>query len=315
MTLTQLKYILAVDKHRHFGRAAKSVHVAQPTLSVGIAKLEEYLGVIIFDRSRSTILPTSAGEKILKKAQTIIKQMQALENLASEVDGEISGNFKLGIIPTLAPFLVPQIVKTFGLNYPKVQLEIQEIKTEDIISLLDKDRLDAGLLATPLGEDFIVERALYYEPFLVYVHEDHPLANKDKIKASDIDLKDLWVLSEGHCFRNQVLNLCTPSQKQVGQGHWSFQSGSLETLVNLVDQCGGLTLLPKMVSKNLPKKSKRLKEFVGNPPVREVGLVYSRLFLKEPIIDAIEKSILDSLPEGIFSPKAFPQKATVLAPN
>ncbi|MCP4912403.1 MAG: hydrogen peroxide-inducible genes activator [Oligoflexia bacterium] len=301
MTITQLNYVLAVDEFRHFKKAADSCHVSQPTLSMQLQKLEDELGVILFDRTKQPIIPTEEGEKVIAQARKVLLEYHKIEEVIS--DNELNGPFKIGVIPTLSPYVVPLFLKSFLATYPKIQLEIEEMKTEDILKSLDKDQIDVGILVTPLFNDQVVERALYYENFKVYVCPEHELYKKEKVKEKDLVNEGLWLLNEGHCFRDQVLNIC--KFRNSNKQGFSFESGSLETLIRLVESAGGYTLIPEMATQNLkPSSQKLIREFEGSQPTREVSLVYSRLFLKEKHIDALEEIIIENLPPCLKTRKS-----------
>ena len=304
MTLTQLEYVVAVNKHRHFGKAAKECHVTQPTLSMQLQKLEDELGVILFDRSKSPILPTSEGDKVVKQAQVVIKEFKRINTILEDSLGEISGKFRLAVIPTLAPYVIPLFAKKFADLYPKVELIIEEFKTEEIIELLDREEIDAGILVTPLNENSLIERVLFYEPFHLFVSRDHDLFKKKKVKESELSDESLWLLNEGHCFRAQVLKVCTMNFDGGNYKNLRFESGNLETLKNLVVQSSGYTLLPHLATLDLSSdRKKMLREFSRPVPTREVSIVYGRTFLKEKIIDALEEIIVSVLPKEINSLK------------
>ena len=304
MTITQLEYILAVEKYRHFGKAAKSCSVTQPTLSMQLQKAEEELGVILFDRSRTPILPTEEGIQIINQSRLVLREYKKIFSIIDANKGEVRGEFKLAVIPTLAPYLIPLFAGAFVEKYPDVILTIEEFKTEDIIDLLGRDEIDAGLLVTPIhGENFI-ERVLFHEPFSVFASMDHHLLKKSKIKDKDLDTSDVWLLNEGHCFRQQVLNLCKLSRENGLHDNLKFESGNLETLKNMVLNSSGYTLLPKLAVMNLSKEERlHVREFQSPVPTREVSLVHNRIFLKEKIISALEESIVENLPEILTSMK------------
>ena len=209
MTITQLNYIIAVDTHRHFARAAESCFVTQPTLSMQIHKLEEELGVTIFDRSRKPLQPTDIGVQILEQARIIITEERRIEEIIQLHKGEIAGDFKLAIIPTVASTLLPRFLKCFISQYPKVNLQIEELQTKVILERLKNGLLDAAILATPLSQDGIMEKPLYYEPFMAYTPMDHRLFKEKFLDNSDLDVNDILLLHEGHCFRDSVINLCS----------------------------------------------------------------------------------------------------------
>ena len=304
MTITQLEYVLAVDKYRHFGKAAKSCNVTQPTLSMQLQKAEEELGVILFDRSRTPILPTEEGVEIINQARLVLREYKKIFSIIDASKGEVRGEFRLAVIPTLAPYLIPLFAGAFVEKYPDVILTIEEFKTEDIIELLGRDEIDAGLLVTPIqGENFI-ERVLFHEPFSVFASKDHHLLKKSKIKDKDLNTSDVWLLNEGHCFRQQVLNLCKLSRDNGLHDNLKFESGNLETLKNMVINSSGYTLLPQLAVMNLSSEDlKHVREFQSPIPTREVSLVHNRIFLKEKIISALEESIIENLPEVLTSMK------------
>ena len=304
MTITQLEYVLAVDRYRHFGKAAKACNVTQPTLSMQLQKAEEELGVILFDRSKNPILPTDEGTQIITQARSVLREYKKIFNIIDAAKNEVRGEFRLAVIPTLAPYVIPLFAGQFVQKYPDVNLTIEEFKTEEIIELLGRDEIDAGLLVTPIqGENFI-ERVLFHEPFSVFASKDHPLLSKVKIKDKDLNTSDVWLLNEGHCFRQQMLNLCKISRDQGQHDNLKFESGNLETLKNMVLNSSGYTLLPHLAVLNLSKEElKHVREFQNPIPTREVSLVHNRIFLKEKIISALEEAIVNSLPASLASLK------------
>lgn len=304
-TLTQLEYLIAVDHERHFGKAAQMCHVSQPSLSAQIQKLEEELDLVIFDRSKKPILVTEAGKEIIEQARLILREHKKLQAIADTKALEPKGNFELAVIPTLASYVIPLFIGDFGKKYPKVNLGIHEHKTDDIIRMLHNDELDAGLLVTPLKDEGLIERHLYYEAFYCYLNPGHPLQQKQNISETDLQCGDLWLLSEGHCFRNQVMKICSPDQKKGVFPNIRFESGNLETLVKLVKTNSGFTLLPQMAVDGLSETdvATHIKSFKTPVPTREVSLVYNRTFLKETIITALETCIIDNLPDHISSLK------------
>ncbi len=305
-SITQLEYIIAVDKHKHFGRAARECHVAQPSLSTQIQKLEEELNIIIFDRSMKPILTTDIGLDIIEQAKVVVREHKKILYLANQSSGDIKGEFELAVIPTLAPYLIPYFVATFAKKYPNIKLKINEYKTEDIIERLARDEIDAGLLVTPLNDLRIIERHLFYEPFFAYVAKDHPLAKKNKgLTESDLDANNLWILEEGHCFRDQVLRVCSLDRDISVLPNVEFTSGNLETLKNLVKKGAGYTLLPELAVIELSKQDydTYIREFKKPIPTREVSIVHSRSFYKETVINALESCILENLPSKVRSLK------------
>ncbi len=301
MTLTQLEYALAVNRYRHFGKAAKACFVTQPTLSMQVQKLEDELGVILFDRSKSPILPTSEGEAVIEQARAVVREQKRLVDLVQRAGDDLAGDFRLAVIPTLSTYILPLFLKTFVKKYPNLNLIIEECKTEQIVDLLAGDGIDAGLLVTPLDEDGLIERVLYYEPFYLFVALDHPLARKKKVAENDLDLDEIWLLNKGNCFRDQVLNICSEQRKKTEvSGKIRFESGNLETLKNMVLTSSGYTILPHLAVAQLTAQRKKLvREFHEPVPTREVSLVYSRKVLRERVIDALAEEIQRALPRAL----------------
>ncbi len=301
MTLTQLEYILAVNKYRHFGKAARACFVTQPTLSMQVQKLEDELGLIVFDRSKSPILPTAEGETLIEQAKVVIREKKRLIDLVERARDELGGDFRLAVIPTLSTYILPLFLKDFVKKYPSVNLVIEECKTEDIVELLAEDEIDAGLLVTPLHENSLTERVLYYEPFYLFVAPDHPLTAKKKVREEDLNLDEIWLLNKGNCFRDQVLKICAEhrGEDHIG-GNIRFESGNLETLKKMVLTSSGYTILPHLaVSQLSPQHRKLVRKFHHPVPTREVSLVYGRSVLRKRVIDALEEQIIKAVPREL----------------
>ncbi len=303
MTIQQLEYVVALDNYRHFVKAAEHCFVTQPTLSMQVKKLEEEFGVQIFDRSKKTLIPTSAGEKIILKARQIIREVKQLNELVDNQMQSMEGVFRLGIIPTLAPYLLPRFLPSFLRKYPQTKLVIHEQQTTDIIAGLKNDLLDIGLLVTPVLENDIREVALFNEPFLAFFPKDYALGPKENISAADLDLENLLVLTDGHCFRKQTLNICGRSG-QIHGLNFDYQSGSIEALVNLVKEGVGFTLVPELAVKECYLDG-QIRRFEDPEPVREVSLVVHQSFAKEALIESLRKEILSNIPNSMFSKKKF----------
>lgn len=306
ITLTQLSYVIAVAQSRNFGKAAKASFVSQPTLSMQIQKLEEDLGVILFDRSKKPVEPTLIGQKVIEQAQIALQETLRIEEIIKTEKGEISGKFKLGIIPTLAPYLLPLFLKSFTERYPKVNLIIEELQTQQIIQKLKEDKIDAGILVTPLNLKGIIEQPLFYEPFVVYLAPDHPLRPLKKISERDLSLNDIWLLNDGHCLRDQAIDICKKvKNKNSRNKNLMFESGNLETLKRMVDKNFGYTLLPYLAILEIrtPELKKKIRFFKSPTPTREVSIVYSRSFLKHGIIEALSKEIISSVPSDLRKSK------------
>ncbi len=300
MTLTQLEYILAVAKFKHFGKAAESCFVTQPTLSMQIQKLEAELDVIIFDRSKTPIAVSDDGSLIVEQAKTILFEQNKLLTILDEAKQEITGDFKLGVIPTLSPYILPLFITEFVKNYPKVRIQITENTTENIIDLLKEDKLDGGLLVTPLHEKNIIERPLYYEPFYLFTSKENPISKKVKIREEDLNIDEIWLLNKGNCFRDQVLNICDQGKGKALKNPLNIQSGNFETLKNMVLNGSGYTILPHMAVEQLSAQHQKLvRPFIRPVPTREVALVHNKRNIKKRILDALEEEILASIPDDL----------------
>jgi LysR family hydrogen peroxide-inducible transcriptional activator len=304
-TLTQLFYIVAVDRLGHFGKAAKACHVSQPTLSQQIREVEDQLKVVLFDRSKKPILATDKGKTLIEQAKLILREHEHLLQLSAADRGVVSGTFRLGIIPTLSSSVIPLFLDTFSKKFPKVQLFIEEMKTELIVKELSEENLDAGILVTPLNEKKFFERSLFYEEFFLYFSTNHPFAKLKKISEKNLTSKDLWLLQDGHCFRNQVLKVCSMRGKPLVYENVRFESGNLETLRMLIQKGAGYTLLPELATRAIPESEARdhLRSFEHPAPHREVSLVFRRDQWKRPILNALEDAIISSLPKEIKQKK------------
>lgn len=291
MTITQLKYVLAVAEHQNFTKAAQKTFVTQPTLSMQIQKLEDELDILIFDRAKKPIELTDIGAKIVKQARNIVNEANRITDIVDQQKGFIGGEFKLGVIPTIMPTLLPMFLTNFINKYPKVKLKIEELNTQQIIERLEEGNIDAAIAATPLENGNIKERPLYYEPFIAYVPHNHRLNNQDIIKTEDLDLDDMLLLEDGHCFRDGVINLCKTVRANY-ENSFSLESGSFETLVKLSNEGLGMTLLPYLHTIDMYEKDKMLfKNFETPSPAREVSLIYHKSELKMQIIEALRSTI------------------------
>jgi len=303
MTLTQLEYLIAVDTHRHFARAADACFVTQPTLSMQLKKLEDELGIALFDRGKQPVVPTDAAIRILDEARQMVQLGKRIKEQVKDETEELQGLLRIGFIPTVAPYLLPLFLGEFQALYPRVELEIEEITTENLIAKLKRDELDAGIAATPLPESNLHELPLYYEPFVAYVAMNDPLLKKSAIRISDINLSNLWLLAEGHCFRSQVLNLCQMQDKAGGDIHIHLKAGSIETLKGLVEHNAGVTLLPEFSTRGFSDEQRdQIRYFKTPEPVREISLITRRQVVKQRLTEALCKTILTVIPDKYKSP-------------
>ncbi|MDH7447059.1 LysR substrate-binding domain-containing protein [Aquimarina sp. 2201CG14-23] len=291
MTITQLRYVLAVAEHQNFTKAAEKTFVTQPTLSMQIQKLEEELDIQIFDRSKKPIELTEVGKKLVQQARNIVNESERIQDIVDQQKGFIGGEFKLGVIPTVMPTLLPMFLHNFIKKYPKVKLKIEELTTEAIMERLQDGHLDAAIAATPLQNENIKERVLYYEPFVGYIPPSHRLNQKGKIDITDLDIEDMLLLEDGHCFRDGIVNLCK-TQKSYDDDHFQLESGSFETLVKLSNEGLGMTLLPYLHTLDINDKEKRNLHYFNEPsPAREVSLIFHKSELKMQIIEALHTTI------------------------
>lgn len=300
MNFQQLEYILAVDATRQFVAAAAKRNVTQATLSMMVKKLEEELGVQLFDRSRSPVMPTEVGLKVLEAAREILRARERLLDVVAEEAGTCQGDLRIGIIPTLAPYLLPLFLTDFLEAHPGVNLQVNELTTEEIMARLYRQDIDAGILAVPLHDNSLREQHLFFEEFVVYAPGTSTLMKKKYILAGDIDINRLWLLQEGHCLREQVINLCELKRRERAMHQLDFAAGSLETLRRLVEANQGITILPNLALREMtPKQLAHIRRFRPPAPVREIGLVTYRHALKANLISALSASIVASLPGDV----------------
>ena len=305
MNIQQLEYIVAVDNHRHFSKAAEASFVTQPTLSMMIQKLEDELGVKIFDRSQTPIEPTDVGRKVIDQARTSIAQINQIKEIVEEEKGVIKGVFRLAIIPTVSPYLLPKLMQTHREEASDIRLIISEMTTNQILSNLAKGTIDGGILATPLHDERMKERPLYYEKFLAYISPNERFLHaKTSLEESDLKGAKLWLLDEVHCFRTQIINLCNLKNKNLTNSAFSYEAGSIETLINIVDNNNGITIIPEMALDHLTEKQKlNVRFFEKSSPVREISLITRRDFLRERFIEILEDEVKKSIPASLQDEK------------
>ncbi len=296
MTLTQLEYITAVDTYRHFVLASEKCFVTQPTLSMQIQKLEEELGVKIFDRTKQPVMPTEIGSSIIAQARTILREAHLVKDLINSQKDKMTGELRVGIIPTLAPYLLPPLFQNVREKYPQLNLVIKETITEEVIHELKNNRLDCGVVVTPLKDASIKEDILFYEELFVYVSKKNALFNKKYVLATEIDPNQLWLLEEGHCFRSQILNLC--ELRKSSDLHFKYETGNIETLKRMVDRSDGITILPELAVMEFGKAEMKFVKRLKEPsPAREVSLVTHRDHIKTKLINTLKEEILNIVPK------------------
>ena len=301
MNLQQLTYLVALDTHRQFGLAADKSFVSQPALSVQVQKLEEELGVLLFDRTQRGAEPTAVGAKVITQARRVLREAQLLRELVQVEKGEVVGELRLGVIPTLAPYLVPRFLMGLTSAYPELRVRVEELRSEEIMQQLKEHRLDVGLLVTPLDDRQLHELPLLDEPFLVLVSETHALAANTTVSPADLKTPGLWLMQQGHCFRNQVLNLCGLASSTSAI---TYESGSIETLKELVRRHHGYTLVPELAMLDEVDNNPLIKRFEAPAPVREVSLVVHHGFVRTNLLTALRDLILASVPARLHASKA-----------
>lgn len=301
MNIQQLEYVLAVDKHRHFLKASESCFITQATLSAMIKKLEEELNVILFDRSKHPVEPTAIGKKIIEQAKISLREIYRIQDIINEDKDEIKGELRIGIIPSLAPYLLPLFIKNFLDTYKDVAVTINEYTTNEIQEKLIDGSLDVGILAIPLLNNDLKEEPLFYEEFFYYSNTEILSQSKKQILPKDVNPNNLLLLEEGHCFRTQIINLCELRKKDFTSLKLNYQSGSIETIRKMVDLNMGCTILPELTLSMLTlEQKKKLSRFEKPSPVREIGLVTHRHFIKEKLIKVLTDCILNSVPQSML---------------
>jgi|UniRef100_A0A832G6T5 LysR family hydrogen peroxide-inducible transcriptional activator len=308
MTLTQLEYLIAVERFGNFSLAAENCYVTQPTLSMQIQKLEEELGVIIFRRDKQPIVPTDIGQKIIEQAKQILKEKEKLHVILQIEKGEFVGALRVAIIPTISSYLLPMFLSSFIKKYPNVELIIDEVTTDEVITGLEKSYFDIGIIALRSKNENLISETLYYEPFVAFLPPDHKLMKKKKLCQDDLNVNDFLLLKEGHCLREQTLAVCKSSENDWVEksNKIVFESGNLETLIKLVEQKFGMTLLPYLALQYIKEKKKlnQIREFANPVPKREVGIIHTKTFIKKHLLNALKEEILKVIPEELKKDKS-----------
>lgn len=299
MTITQLEYVVAVATYKSFVAAAEKCFVTQPTLSMQIQKLEDELGIKLFDRNKHPIAITAMGEAIVDQARIVLAECEKIHELIQNQQNKLAGTFKFAIIPTIAPYILPGLLEHYVPNYPDVKLQITELETHQVIAALRKNEIDAALVSTPLEENGIKEYPLFFEPFIGYFSEDEKALKKRLISPQDISLDRIWLLNEGHCMRNQIINLCSEQiQKLQAERPFRYESSNVETLRKMVDKNKGMTILPELATLEFTDDQiERVRYFESPEPVREISLVTNDHFVKLTLLQSLMDEILKLVPE------------------
>lgn len=291
MTIIQLEYLLAVANCGSFSQAAERCFVTQPSLSMQVKALEEELGVVLLDRSKKPVIPTEAGFVVLEQARETLRAYNYIKEAVAQLRGETAGKLRLGVIPTIAPYLLHKFIPAFVRDYPRVELEISEMVTADIVDALKRDRIDAALVASGTCGEGILEQELFNDRFFAYVSPENPLYERQNVRIEDIDVKDLVILSAGNCMRDQILELC--QAKREMPSHYSFESGSLDTLMRIVDCTSCLTVIPEMAVEYIPADRRdRVKTLAKGATSRKIAIAVRRTYVKNSIIRALTDTIL-----------------------
>ena len=304
MTLQQLEYILAVDRYRHFGRAAEACNVTQPTLSAMIGKLEEELNAKLFDRNRQPICPTPVGEQVLRQAKEVLAQADSIKDIVEEEKHSLNGTFRVGILPTIAPYLLPRFFPQLMKKYPTFDIRVREMKTYEIKEALLQGDIDAGILAQIEGLEEYEQTHLFYEKYEGYVSREDALFAKETLRTSDVaSSRDLWLLDEGHCFRDQMVRFCQMKSSQTSQ--LAYNLGSMETFMRMVESGKGITFIPELAVMQLSGEQKELvRPFAIPVPTRQLILITNRNFIRQTLLDVIVKEIQASVPKEMLKMKA-----------
>lgn len=303
MTLQQLEYILAVNQFRHFAKAAEYCRVTQPTLSAMIQKLEEELDTRIFDRSQQPVCPTPVGIHIIEQAQNILVQANRIKNIIEEEKHSLTGTFKLGILPTVAPYLLPRFFPQLMKKYPDLDIRVVEMKTNDTKKALQTGEIDAGIVASLAGMEELQQTPLFYEQFFAYVSREDALFNNEVIRTSDLNGEQLWLLDEGHCFRDQLVRFCQMKSARASQ--LAYHLGSMETFMRMVESGKGVTFIPELAVLQLGDAQKELVRSFAIPcPTRQVVLLTNKNFIRHTLLEVLVKEIKLSVPKEMLSLKA-----------
>ncbi len=294
MTIVQLEYLLAVANCGSFSRAADICFVTQPSLSMQIKTLEEELGVVLLDRTKKPVIPTEVGTVVIEQARQTIMAYNNIKEAVDEHKSEISGKLRLGVIPTISPYLLHRFIPTFVSRFPKIELEVCDMITADIVDALKRDKIDAALVAGGTCGDGIIEHELFNDRFYAYVSPENPLYERSNIRIEDINLKDLVLLSNGNCMRDQVIELCMA--KRSTPSHYSFVSGSIDTLMRIVDCTHCVTIIPELAIDYIPRDHQdRVKQLAKGATSRKIAVAVRRTYVKNSIVNALNTTILECM--------------------
>ena len=299
MTLQQLEYIVAVYRTRHFVKAAEACGVTQPTLSAMIQKLEDELDVKLFARSSQQVMPTAIGKVVVEQAWKVLNRARKLKDIVAEEKKSLTGTFRLGILPTIAPYLLPRFFPRLMRENSSLEIRVVEMKTADIRRAIDRGEIDAAVMVDTGDLDDYALTTLFYEQFLAYVSPSDQLSAKKSIKTSDLSNELLWLLDEGHCFRDQLVKYCQLKAAKTSQSAYSL--GSIETFMRIVENGQGVTFIPELATMQLtPTQKELVRPFAIPIPTREVVMATSKAFVRQSLLDMIVGQIRNSVPEKML---------------
>lgn len=296
MNIQQLEYIIAVDKCRHFAKAAEQCHVTQPTLSMMIHKLEEELDVKLFDRTIQPIIPTAAGRRVIDQARRALYEIEQIKGIVHEEAHSLKGRFHLSVLPTIAPYLLPRFFQQLTEKYPEMDLRVSEMQTAPTLQALQQGEIDAAIIANQPTEPFLQGEVLFYEQFFGYVARNEAIFKNELIRTSDVKEENLWLLDEGHCFRDQLVRFCQMEKVKVRQS--SYRLGSMETFMRMVESNNGVTFIPELATYQLGKEQLELvRPFAIPKPTREIVFITRKDFVRDQMATIIKESIKKSVPK------------------
>ena len=302
MTLTELRYIVTLARERHFGRAAEKCHVSQPSLSVALKKVEQRLGITLFERSSTEVRPTPLGEQIAWQAERVLEESARLDEIAGQGKDPLSGTLRLGVIFTIAPYLLPRLIPALHARAPHMPLYLHENFTVRLAEKLRRGELDVIIVADPFSEPGIVASPLYDEPFCVVLPSGHPLAKQKRLPPEAIAAENLLLLGQGNCFRDQVVQAC-PKLSEPGGMSGALEGSSLETVRHMVASGAGISVVPCSAAESWPQDEALIeyRHFVDPAPFRRVLLAWRVTFPRPQAIDAVREAIRSALPPGVRS--------------
>lgn len=303
MTIQQLEYILAVDQCRHFAKAAEFCRVTQPTLSMMIQKLEDELGIKLFDRSVQPVKPTAAGVKVIAQARSVLHQAALIKDIVKEEEQSLKGAFRLAVLPTIAPYLLPRFLQHLAEQHKELDIRIQEMQTAPTLAALQNGEIDAAIIANEPLESNLEGTLLFYEEFFCYVSKKETVYRKNLIRTADISDERLWLLDEGHCFRDQLMRFCQREQVKLHQA--AYHLGSLETFMHMVESGYGMTFIPELATLQLcPEQKDLVRTFAIPRPTREIYFVTRKDFVRFALSKLLIEHIRESVPKEMLNLKA-----------